>query len=60
MADRIVVIEAGGIALDLPVNLPRPRNRSSEAFVNIREAVLEQVMNTESAYANKQLLQLSK
>jgi sulfonate transport system ATP-binding protein len=60
LADRIVVIEAGGIALDLPVNLPRPRNRSSEAFVNIREAVLEQVMNTESAYANKQLLQLSK
>ncbi|MBD2504148.1 ATP-binding cassette domain-containing protein [Anabaena azotica] len=60
LADRIVVIEAGGIALDLSVNLPRPRNRSSEAFVNIRETVLEQVMNTERAYTNKQLLQLSK
>ncbi|BAY40674.1 ABC transporter-related protein [Nostoc sp. NIES-2111] len=59
LADRIVVIEEGGIALDLPVNLPRPRDRASEAFVNIREAVLEKVMNTENAYANKQLLQLS-
>ncbi|BCL35999.1 ATP-binding cassette domain-containing protein [Nostoc sp. MS1] len=59
LADRIVVIEEGGIALDLPVDLPRPRDRASEAFVNIREAVLEKVMNTENGYANKQLLQLS-
>lgn len=60
LADRIVVIEEGRIALDLHVNLSRPRNRASEAFVHIREVVLEQVMNTESTYANRQLLQLSK
>jgi sulfonate transport system ATP-binding protein len=59
LADRIIVIEDGRISLNLPVHLPRPRDRASEAFVNIRETVLEQVMNTENAYANKQLLQLS-
>jgi sulfonate transport system ATP-binding protein len=59
LADRVIVIEAGRIALDLPVRLPRPRDRASEVFVNIRETVLRQVMNYEGVYANQQLLQIS-
>ncbi|BAY16314.1 ABC transporter-related protein [Anabaenopsis circularis NIES-21] len=58
LADRVIVIEDGRIALDLPVNLPRPRDRGNEAFVSIRETILDQVMNRESSYAYKQLLQL--
>ncbi|BBD59618.1 ABC transporter-related protein [Nostoc sp. HK-01] len=58
LADRVIVIEDGRIALDLPVNLPRPRDRGNEAFVSIRETILDQVMNREGSYAYKQLLQL--
>ncbi|HIK05420.1 MAG TPA: ATP-binding cassette domain-containing protein [Trichormus sp. M33_DOE_039] len=59
LADRVIVIEHGRIALDLPVNLPRPRDRASEAFTDIRETVLEQVMNREGDRKNQKLLQLS-
>jgi len=58
LADRVIVIEEGRVALDLPVNLSRPRDRASEAFVNIREAVLEQVMNNQGTHVH-QLLQMS-
>jgi sulfonate transport system ATP-binding protein len=58
LADRVIVIEEGRIALDLPVRLSRPRDRASEAFVNIREAVLEKVMKYEDSHTN-QLLQMS-
>ncbi|MBW4687904.1 MAG: ATP-binding cassette domain-containing protein [Komarekiella atlantica HA4396-MV6] len=59
LADRVIVIEEGKIALDVSVELPRPRDRSSEVFVNIRETVLERVMNRETAHTSHQLLQLS-
>ena len=58
LADRVIVIEEGRVALDLPVKLSRPRDRASEVFVNIREAVLEQVMNNQGTHAH-QLLQMS-
>ncbi|HLO87800.1 MAG TPA: ATP-binding cassette domain-containing protein [Nostocaceae cyanobacterium] len=60
LADRIILIDQGNIALDLPVKLPRPRDRSSEEFINIRETVLEKVLNRESSHLEKrQLLPLS-
>ncbi|MBN3869913.1 ATP-binding cassette domain-containing protein [Nostoc sp. JL33] len=59
LADRVILIEEGQITLDLPVRLSRPRDRSSEVFVNIREAVLKRVMSNEATQANNQLLQLS-
>jgi sulfonate transport system ATP-binding protein len=58
LADRVIVIEEGRVALDVPVRLSRPRDRASEVFVNLRETVLEKVMNYESNHAN-QLLQMS-
>lgn len=58
LADRVILIEDGRIALDLPVNLSRPRDRGNKAFVSIRETILDQVMNREGSYAHKQLLQL--
>lgn len=46
LADRVVVIEAGGISLDLRVELPRPRDRSHIAFGRTVELILERVLNT--------------
>ncbi len=59
LADRVIVIEKGQISLDLPVRISRPRDRSSEVFVDIREAVLQRVMSNEGTQSNNQLLQLS-
>ncbi|MBN3893562.1 MAG: ATP-binding cassette domain-containing protein [Nostoc sp. JL31] len=59
LADRVIVIDQGKISMDLPVRLSRPRDRSSEVFINIREAVLERVMSNDNTQANNQLLQLS-
>ncbi|YAG16810.1 Aliphatic sulfonate ABC transporter ATP-binding protein [Nostoc sp. DSM 114161] len=59
LADRVILIEAGRITLDLPVRLSRPRDRSNELFINIREAVLERVMSNENTQVSSQVLQLS-
>lgn len=45
LADRIILIDSGTIALDLPVTLPRPRHRSSAAFVELVEIVLDRVLH---------------
>jgi sulfonate transport system ATP-binding protein len=59
LADRIILIEEGEITLDLPVYLPRPRDRSNEVFVHLRETVLARVMSNEGPVVDNQLLQLS-
>lgn len=53
LADRVLLIEAGQIALDLPVTLPRPRQRANVEFAQLKEAVLERVMSKEHIAANK-------
>jgi len=44
LADRIVLIEAGGIAGDFPVDLKRPRQRGSAEFARIEAAILERLL----------------
>ncbi|MBV8795812.1 MAG: ABC transporter ATP-binding protein, partial [Hyphomicrobiales bacterium] len=44
LADRIVLIEAGGIAGDFPVDLRRPRKRGSAEFARIEAAILERLL----------------
>ncbi|RCJ26157.1 aliphatic sulfonate ABC transporter ATP-binding protein [Nostoc minutum NIES-26] len=59
LADRVILIEDGYIAMDVAVNLPRPRDRAGEVFVNIRETVLERVMSGErTPAASQQLVQM--
>lgn len=43
LADRVVLIEEGRVALDLPIALPRPRTRDSE-FVRFERHILDRVM----------------
>jgi sulfonate transport system ATP-binding protein len=45
LADRVIVIESGAVTLDLPVDLPRPRNREAEDFGRIKAAVRERLMS---------------
>ncbi|MDH6298320.1 ABC transporter ATP-binding protein [Agrobacterium fabrum] len=43
LADRIVVIDEGRIALDLDVKLPRPRRHGMPEFARLEEQVLNQL-----------------
>jgi sulfonate transport system ATP-binding protein len=46
LADRVVLIEAGRIAMDLSIPLSRPRQRGDAAFAALVENILERVLNT--------------
>ncbi len=41
LADRVLVLEHGRIALDIPVDLPRPRRHSTLGFSELRTQLLE-------------------
>ncbi|MBW4697278.1 MAG: ATP-binding cassette domain-containing protein [Aphanocapsa lilacina HA4352-LM1] len=45
LCDRVVLIEQGRPSLDMPVNLPRPRVRSSPHFAALVGEILERVMS---------------
>jgi len=44
LADRVVLIEDGAIALDLRVDLPRPRHRGDARFAALEEHILARVL----------------
>ena len=44
LADRVVLIEDGVIALDVQVDLPRPRHRGDAAFAALEERILNRVL----------------
>jgi sulfonate transport system ATP-binding protein len=44
LADRVVLIEEGAIALDVRVDLPRPRDRASVAFAALEKRILDRVL----------------
>jgi sulfonate transport system ATP-binding protein len=45
LADRVVLIEEGRVALDCQINLPRPRERGSAIFAQTVEKILHRVMS---------------
>ena len=47
LADRVVLIEEGRIALDLAVDLPRPRRRGSVALARLEERILKRLIPDE-------------
>jgi sulfonate transport system ATP-binding protein len=51
LADRVLVIEEGRVALDLPVPLARPRERASAGFASLEYRVLRQVLKRDAAGA---------
>jgi sulfonate transport system ATP-binding protein len=52
LADRVILIEEGQIALDLPITLPRPRASGNAVFAELKERVLQRVMSREATSAN--------
>lgn len=47
LADRVVMIEDGAIALDLEVPLPRPRRRGSIALAQLEERILKLLLKND-------------
>ena len=47
LADRVVMIEEGRIALDIPVDLPRPRRRSASELARLEEEILKKLIRDE-------------
>jgi len=44
LADRVVLIEDGTIALDVRIDLPRPRHRGDSRFAALEEHILARVL----------------
>ena len=44
LADRVILIEDGRIALDQPVILPRPRSRGHAAFARLEQTILDRLL----------------
>lgn len=48
LADRIVLIEDGNIALDVSVDHPRPRSLAQQELVELEEKVLNRIIHGSS------------
>jgi len=44
LADRVLLIDRGGIALDASVTLPRPRSRTAAGFAELEDRVLRHII----------------
>jgi sulfonate transport system ATP-binding protein len=53
LADRVILIEDGRIALDESVNLPRPRSQGDAAFAALEKRILDRVLQKPGAPARK-------
>jgi sulfonate transport system ATP-binding protein len=49
LADRVILIEGGRVALDEVVNIPRPRTRGSARFAALEERILGRVLQRRSS-----------
>ena len=45
LADRVILLRDGKIAMDLPLTLPRPRQRDDARFASLAGQILNQVMD---------------
>lgn len=52
LADRIIQLENGRVAMDTRVSLPRPRKRKDREFLTLAEKVLERLMGDEAGLIN--------
>ena len=46
LADRVILIEDGKVALDLPIQLPRPRSRTHPNFGQLESVLLQHLLKT--------------
>ncbi len=48
LADRVILIEEGKVAMDWAIALNRPRQRGNPAFATLVEQILQRVLNTKA------------
>ena len=53
LADRVILIEGGRVALDEVVNIPRPRTRGSARFAALEERILDRVLQRRPVVENQ-------
>jgi sulfonate transport system ATP-binding protein len=53
LADRVILIEGGRVALDEVVNIPRPRTRGSARFAALEERILGRVLQRRPVVENQ-------
>jgi sulfonate transport system ATP-binding protein len=49
LADRVLLVEDGRIALDLQVPLPRPRQRGDAGFAALEQRLLDRLLRTDTS-----------
>lgn len=49
LADRVILIEDGRVALDRAIDLPRPRRRGSPAFAALADELLNRILKPKSS-----------
>lgn len=52
LGDRVILLEAGKVAMDLAITLPRPRRRGDPAFAALVESILAKVLKAPSKQEN--------
>lgn len=57
LADRVVLLEEGKVAMDLPISLPRPRQQGDAKFAKLVGHVLERVMGEH--HSNQEVRELT-
>jgi sulfonate transport system ATP-binding protein len=53
LADRIIVLSSGQVALDLRVDLPRPRDHAARRFTELKATVLDEVLGTRHEWGTR-------
>ena len=56
LADRVILIEDGRIALDEPIRLARPRSQGDPAFAAIEKRILDRVLGRDERQAGPGLV----
>ena len=50
LCDRVILLENGGIAAEVAVPLPRPRDRATTAFVTMKEELLSRLLSLPASF----------
>jgi len=58
LADRILMLEHGTIAMEVRVPLPRPRDRGDRQFATLEGQVLHRILGNDEVVENKQQLRI--
>ncbi|NJK48165.1 ATP-binding cassette domain-containing protein [Candidatus Gracilibacteria bacterium] len=54
LADRVILLEAGRVELDISIPISRPRHRGNAVFASFVERILERVLNSGQASRKEQ------